>query len=111
MDESTNLQSYFEQSNNVIAFPSSAITVIRDVNPAAREIVQRAYVDEVTEAYATMLANKFGQQGFDIFHPDFDKHFGFSVEAIRSTLLRSMNLDHPFQEIVEHAVELLQKES
>lgn len=111
MDESTSSQSYFEQSNNVIAFPSSAIIAIRDVHPATREQVQRVYVDEVTEAYATMLANKFGQQGFDIFHPDFDKHFGFAVEAIRSTLLRSMNVDHPFQEIVEHAAVLLQKDS
>lgn len=111
MDESMSSQSYFEQSNNVIAFPSSAITAVRTVTPDTREQVQRAYVDEVTEAYATMLANKFAQQGFDVFGPEFDKHFGFAVEAIRSTLLLTLNLDHPFQELVDHAVDVLQKDS
>ena len=111
MDESTSSQSYYDQSNNVIAFPSSAITAIRTVTPDAREQVQRAYVDEVTEAYATMLANKFAQQGFDIFGPEFDKHFGFAVESLRSTLLMTLNLSHPFQDIVEHAVDVLQKDS
>ena len=111
MDESTSSQSYYDQSNNVITFPSSAIAVDRAVSPGKREHVQRAYVDEVTEAYATMLVNKFAQQGFDIFGPEFDKHFGFAVESLRSTLLMTLNLSHPFQDIVEHAVDVLQKDS
>jgi len=74
---------------------------------AAREATRRAYVDEVVEAYATHIANKLAQQGFDVFSKNFDKHYGFTVEALRSTLLMTMGLDHPFQDVVEQTVKTI----
>lgn len=108
MDESTNTASSFAQSSNVVLFPkrSTRINSVIDDDPA-REATKREYVDEVVDSYATYLANKLAQQGFDIFNKDFDKHFGFTVEALRSTLLLTMDLHHPFQEIVEHAVKTI----
>jgi hypothetical protein len=83
---------------------AAALPIEDDV---AREATRRAYVDEVAEAYAAHIANKLAQQGFDVFNKQFDKHFGFTVESLRSTLLMTMNLSHPFQEVVEHTVKTL----
>jgi DNA-binding MurR/RpiR family transcriptional regulator len=109
MEESMSKQSSFEPSNNnVVMFPGPRVrTIIPIEESAAREAAQRAYVDEVTESYATHLANKLGQQGFDVFTKEFDKHFGFTMEAFRATLLKSMGLSHPFHEMVEAAVEAI----
>ena len=104
-------RSSFEPSNNnVVMFPGPRVRTILPIeDTTAREAAQRAYVDEVTESYATHLANKLGQQGFDVFTKEFDKHFGFTMEAFRSTLLKSMGLSHPFHEMVEAAVEVITK--
>lgn len=109
MEESMSKQSSFEPSNNnVVMFPGPRVRSILPIDEQeAREVTQRAYVDEVTEAYATQLANKLGQQGFDVFTKEFDKHFGFTMEAFRATLLKSMGLSHPFHEMVEAAVEAI----
>ena len=97
-----------QSNNNVVRFPKKNIRIVPPaVDEAAREATQRAYVDEVVEAYAAHIANKLAQQGFDVFNKQFDKHYGFTVEALRSTLLMTMGLNHPFQEVVEHTVKTL----
>ena len=109
MEESMSSRSSSGQSNNnVVLFPKKNLRLVPPVeDDAAREATRRAYVDEVTEAYAAHIANKLAQQGFDVFNKQFDKHFGFTVEALRSTLLMTMELNHPFQEVVEHTVKTL----
>jgi len=108
MGESTNTASSFAQSSNVLRFPKKSIrTILPDEDQEARDAARRLYVDEVVESYASHLANKLAQQGFDVFHDAFDKHFGFTMEAFRSTLLLTMELDHPFQEIVEQTVQTI----
>ena len=97
-----------QSNNNVVRFPKKNTRIVPPaIDEAAREATQRAYIDEVTEAYATHIANKLAQQGFDVFNNEFDKHFGFTVEALRSALLNTMDLHHPFQEVVEHTVKTL----
>jgi hypothetical protein len=89
-------------------FPKKNIRLVPPAeDEASREATKRAYVDEVVEAYAAHIANKLAQQGFDVFNKQFDKHYGFTVEALRSTLLMTMGLTHPFQEVVEHTVKTL----
>ena len=109
MEESMSSRSSSGQSNNnVIRFPKANIRLVPPVeDEATREAAKRTYVDEVVEAYASHIANKLAQQGFDVFNKDFDKHYGFTIEALRSTLLMTMNLHHPFQEVVEHTVKTL----
>jgi hypothetical protein len=97
-----------QSNNNVIRFPKANIRLVPPVDDdAAREATRRAYVDEVVEAYASHIANKLAQQGFDIFNKQFDKHYGFTIESLRSTLLMTMGVKHPFQDVVEHTVKLL----
>jgi len=109
MEESTSSPSSSGQSNdNIVRFPKKNVRGVTSIDDdGSREATKRAYVDEVTEAYATHIANKLGQQGFDIFNTEFDKHFGFTVEALRSTLLMTIDLHHPFQEVVAHTVKAI----
>jgi hypothetical protein len=97
-----------QSNNNVVIFPKKNARILPpEENEAIREATQRAYVDEVTEAYAAHIANKLAQQGFDVFNNEFDRHFGFTIEALRSTLLMTLGLHHPFQEVVVSTVRTL----
>jgi hypothetical protein len=106
MEESMSKQFSSEQSNNnVLIFPGPRVRTILSVDDeAAKELNRRKYIDEVIETYAIDMVNMLAQQGFDIFNEDFDKHFGFTVEALRSTLLNTMGVSHPLQEVVKAAV-------
>lgn len=108
MGESTNTASSSAQSSNVLRFPKKNVrAVLPEEENEVRDTARRLYVDEVVDSYATHLANKLAQQGFDVFHDKFDKHFGFTMESFKSTLLMTMDLDHPFQEVVEQTVQMV----
>lgn len=110
MVESTNTASSSAQSSNVVQFPKSrARPFLTQEDEAVKEATRRAYVDEVLEAYAVSLLNKLAQQGFDVFDKKFDKHFGFTMEALRSTLLLTFKLEHPLQEIIDKTVRLIEE--
>lgn len=108
MGESTNTASSSAQSSNVLRFPKKSIrAILPEEENEVRETARRLYIDEVVDSYASHIANKLAQQGFDVFHESFDKHFGFTMEAFKSTLLLTMELDHPFQEVVESTVQTI----
>ena len=110
MDESTNTASSFAQSSNIIQFPKSRTRpFLIAEDEAAKEATRRAYVDEVVEAYAISLLNKLAQQGFSVFEDQFDKHYGFTMEALRSTLLLTFGLGHPLQDVIDKTVKLIEE--
>jgi hypothetical protein len=99
-----------QSNNNVIMFPKKNIRLVPPAEEdQAREIARRTYVDEVIDNYATSLLNKLAQQGFDVFDRRFDKHYGFTIEALRSTLLLTFDLDHPLQEVIDKTVRLIEE--
>lgn len=101
-------QSSFEQSNNnVVAFPgprAKSIAVIEETSNDSEES-DREYVDAVIEGYARSISDELYEMGFDVSMEGFNKHFSFTMESFRSTLLLALGLGHPFQEIIETAVE------
>lgn len=106
-------QSSFEQSNNnVLAFPgprAKSIAVIVEASKTSEES-EREYVDGIIEGYARSISEDLHEMGFDVSMEGFNKHFSFTMESFRSTLLLALGLDHPFQEIIEAAVETLVEE-
>ena len=99
-----------QSNNNVIAFPKKNIRLVPPAeDEASREAAKRTYVDEVVEAYATHIANKLAQQGFDVFDKRFDKHYGFTIESLRSSLLLTFGLSHPLQDVIEKTVQLIEE--
>lgn len=104
-------QSSFEQSNNnVVAFPgprAKSIMVIDDSETV--EESDRGYVNDVVEEYARTVSDELCEMGFDVTTEAFNKHFSFTMESFRSTLLLAMGISHPFQQIIEEAVETIIK--
>ena len=45
--------------------------------------------------------------GFDVWEENFVLRFSFCVESLRATLYGTLDLDHPFHEIIEDSLELL----
>lgn len=109
MDASTNSASSFvRSSDNVVKFPKKNIRNIMPVDSEiTKEAARRVYVDEIVEAYAISFLNRLAQQGFDVFDKRFERHYGFTMEALRSTLLMTFNIEHPFQDIIDNTVKMV----
>jgi hypothetical protein len=108
MDESTNSPSSSEQSSddNIIPFPTPRLRLI-SADPEVAEDNQeanRAFLDECVHELALGLLSEFHEGGFEIQTKVFDKNFGFVVEALRSMLYATYNIEHPFQDIVDKCV-------
>lgn len=99
--------------DNVIPFPK----VKRDNAPPQSDEELRLqvlrnkkkYVNNIVEHYTNQLAMKFVQHGFNLEEEEFLKDFSFSVETIRSGLYRSLGIDHPFQQLMDEAIETLER--
>lgn len=99
--------------DNVIPFPK----VKRDNTPPQSDEELRLqvlrnkkkYVNNIVEHYTNQLAMKFVQHGFNLEEEEFLKDFSFSVETIRSGLYRSLGIDHPFQQLMDEAIETLER--
>ena len=102
-----------DMDNNVIPFPK----VKRDdappqSNEELREQVllnKKKYVNNIVEHYTNQLAMKFVQHGFNLQDENFLRDFSFSVESIRSGLYRTLGINHPFQELMDEAIDTLEQ--
>ena len=111
MVESTNSQSSFvRSSNNVISFSAAKgkpkLRIVENKPIIADEETVRDIANTLVTDVAVELLHEFVEQGFDIESTTFDKNFGFAMEAIRSTLYATVDIHHPFQEIVDKCVKL-----
>ena len=68
---------------------------------------QRKFLNEYVHDLALNLLSEFHEEGFDIQSKVFDKNFGFVVESMRSMLYATYDIEHPFQEIVDKCVKLI----
>lgn len=69
---------------------------------------KKKYVNNLVEHYTNQLAMKFVQHGFSVEDEEFLRDFSFSVESIRSSLYRSLGIGHPFQDIMDDTIEMLE---
>jgi hypothetical protein len=107
MEESTNSPSSSEQSSdNVVPFPTRVVASVAPVKESSVE-EDREYVDELVRDLAVNILSELYEEGVDINTKIFDKNFGFMVETLRSTLYATLNIEHPFQEIVDKCVKLV----
>lgn len=98
--------------DNVIPFPKTK----RVNTPPQSDEEMRAqvlrnkkkYVNNLVEHYTNQLAMKFVQHGFSVDDEEFLRDFSFSVESIRSSLYRSLGIGHPFQDIMDDTIEMLE---
>jgi hypothetical protein len=95
------------QSNNVIRFPTPKPRLVIENDDEHIE-AKTEFVDDIIDKYAGFLIKNFVKQGIDITSDRFDTHFGFTMESMRSTLLMTMDIEHPLQEVVDKTVRIME---
>lgn len=103
-------------ANNIIQFPTRgnerlmAPRSLDDVIDSV-EVVKQVHIQEILEAIVPMLFDKLYLAGFQ---PEdemlYIKDGALIVEAIRSFLSKTYDIDHPLQMIAEHLFEQIDDE-
>ena len=97
-------------ANNVLQFPNiGAMPKPKNEEELGERFLKnkKTYVDHVVDHYGTQLINKLGMHGLDVWEENFVLRFSFCVESLRATLYGTLDIDHPFHEIIEDSLELL----
>ena len=63
-----------------------------------------AYVDDVANHYSSSVFNKLAMHGFNVDDEDFIKYYAYTIESLKSCLLRNVGVTHPKQNTVEKDV-------
>ena len=63
-----------------------------------------AYVDDVANHYNSSVFNKLAMHGFNVDDEDFIKDYAYTIESLKSCLLRNVGVTHPIQNTVEKDV-------
>ena len=63
-----------------------------------------AYVDDVANHYSSSVFNKLAMHGFNVGDEDFIKDYPYTIESLKSCLLRNVGVTHPIQDTVEKDV-------
>ena len=63
-----------------------------------------AYVDDVANHYSSSVFNKLAMHGFNVDDEDFIKDYAYTIESLKSCLLRNVGVTHPIQNTVEKDV-------
>jgi hypothetical protein len=91
------------ESNNVITFPKAskvAPPITREQISNNMDLIRHVHVGETLSTIAPMLFEQLSLAGFDFTEDSEDLKYGaFIVESIRSMLMRSYDMPHPFQEL------------
>jgi hypothetical protein len=105
--------------NNVIEFPAREVvegelTRLPTTTEEARsnvEGVRHIYINDITEVAMSTLVQQCMGAGFDVLNDEYKKDFGFLIEAIRSSLCRTIGIYHPFQDVSDNILTELDDES
>lgn len=89
-------------SNNVIQFPGTVKELDHEGDLTEEVVAQRMdYIDNLIEQYGEDLANRLDKQGFEVGDHQMIRDLSYTLECLRSTLYRQMELIHPFSEHME----------
>ncbi len=97
-------------ANNVLQFPNiGAMPKPKNEKELGERFLRnkKTYIDHVVDHYGTQLINKLGMHGFDIYEDSFVCRFSICIESLRATLYGTLQIDHPFLEMMEDQLELL----
>ena len=93
-----------EEANNVIQFPAQASyepQMMGDDMLTRFDENKKQYIDYMIDYYASQLYDKLAMHGFGVEEDEFRKSFIYTIECLRGTLYRDVDLEHPFIKILE----------
>ena len=91
---------------NIVQFPINA--EMPDIE--IEEFNEDMFVEDLAETISDKMMEFLVHHGFEIGDDDFIDDFTFAVEAFKSAMYRSMNLDHPMHPIVDEFLDILDEE-
>jgi hypothetical protein len=98
---------------NVFEFPKNKI--VREVQPhieeieAAKEKGRQNFADGILVDFIDGTLSLLENYGIETEGPEFEKDFSFTVEAIKSTIYRSLSLKHHLHDFIEKSVIIVKK--
>lgn len=99
---------------NVIKFPKTNPRISAEASLSeVQEKIDKAkekYVNALVDHHSSQLLANICLSGIEVETDDFMKDFAFTVETLRSSMYRSMGIDHPLQEQIDEAVSLVETE-
>lgn len=98
----------------VVEFPRSKI--VREINNEesilkAKEKGKIKYADDIVEGLIEIVVDDLEQQGIDIDDEYFLKDFSMSVDALRATVYRQFDIDHPLHKFIDDNVTLIDRKT
>ena len=101
------------QSNNIIRFPKTPPPDIALPQETQLETTKRReiFVQKIVDDLVVTALQKFYDNNFDVKDTDFINDFTFSVETLKATLYRRLELGHPLHPIMDKAIEELNRAS
>ena len=104
--ETTSLRGFPMGDDNVIMFPhnknNTPPMTLEDVQESV-DAIRSIRIDECLDALVTTFIDGMMVSGFDIEDEDNNKDIALVASAIRSLMLKTLGLPHPFQDIAQHA--------
>ena len=96
----------------VVEFPKSKI--VREINNEASIVKAKLksrvkYADDIVEGLVDMIIEDLEQQGVDIDDEFFMKDFSMTVDAMRATIYRQFDLDHPLHKFIDENVTVIDR--
>jgi hypothetical protein len=99
----------------VVEFPKHKIVRQAPINievlERAKEKAVTTFGDSVTDAMIDALLEGFENWGIDTEKPQFIRDFSFTVDAIRATVYRSIEMDHPLHKFIDENVKMINRET
>ena len=92
---------------NIIQFPKEKMkTPPQSKKELDAELLNNkvAYVDDVANHYSSSVFIKLAMHGFNVDDDDFIKDYAYTIESLKSCLLRNVGVTHPIQNTVEKDV-------
>lgn len=101
--------------STVIEFPKTNIRAIgqeKSLDEVQAKIshAKEEYVNALVDHHCSTLLANISLSGIEIEKDEFMKDFAFTVETVRSSMYRSVGLDHPLHEQIDQAMEVADKE-
>lgn len=99
---------------NVIKFPKenpriNAQETLSDVQKKIDKAKEK-YVNSLVDHHCSQLLAGISLSGIEIETDEFMKDFAFTVETVRSSMYRSMGIEHPLHEQIDEAIDVVEAE-
>lgn len=100
-------------SSQILEFPKSKI--VRENLPENERVIQakerslNSFAAELSDDLAAQVYDELDNMGLDVDSEQFQKDYGFCVEALRASIYRAVGLDHRMHHFLDNNVRVIEE--